>query len=51
MGDCSPDHGLLANQDDASRVYVVTGDTSAEYHWIHDRWPRLVAFNKEMNAV
>ena len=43
--------GLPVNQDDESRVYVVTVDTTAKYHRIHDRWPRLVAFNKEMNAV
>jgi putative SOS response-associated peptidase YedK len=34
--------GLLANHQDQMRVYVVTIDTPAEYHWIHDRWPRLV---------
>jgi len=34
--------GLLATRDDQTRVYVVTTDTPAEYHWIHDRWPRLV---------
>lgn len=34
--------GLLATCDDQARVYVVTTDTPAEYHWIHDRWPRLV---------
>jgi hypothetical protein len=43
--------GLLANHDDESRVYLVTIDTPAEYHYIHDRWPRLVALNKEPNAV
>ena len=34
--------GLLATHEDQARVYVVTTDTPAEYHWIHDRWPRLV---------
>jgi len=34
--------GLLANFADQSRLYVVTTDTPDEYHWIHDRWPRLV---------
>lgn len=34
--------GLLANRGDESRVYVVTTDTPAEFHYIHDRWPRLV---------
>jgi putative SOS response-associated peptidase YedK len=34
--------GLLANFTDQSRLYVVTTDTPDEYHWIHDRWPRLV---------
>lgn len=34
--------GLLATYGSEARVYVVTTDTPAEYHWIHDRWPRLV---------
>lgn len=34
--------GLLASHESEARVYVVTTDTPAEYHWIHDRWPRLV---------
>jgi hypothetical protein len=43
--------GLLANFGDESRVYVVTIGIPSEYHYIHDRWPRLVALNKEMHAV
>jgi len=43
--------GLLANHGEETRVYVVTIDTPAEYHYIHDRWPRLVELNKEPNAV
>lgn len=34
--------GLLAERNEEHRVYVVTTDTPAEYHYIHDRWPRLV---------
>ena len=43
--------GLLSNHEEESRVYVVTIDTPAEYNYIHDRWPRLVALNKEPHAV
>lgn len=32
---------LLAERDGEQRVYVVTEETPPEYHWIHDRWPRL----------
>ena len=32
---------LLAERDGEQRVYVVTEETPHEYHWIHDRWPRL----------
>ncbi len=32
---------LLAERDGEQRVYVVTEETLSEYHWIHDRWPRL----------
>jgi hypothetical protein len=32
---------LLAERDGEQRVYVVTEETPAEYHWVHDRWPRL----------
>ena len=32
---------LLAERDGEQRVYVVTEETPSEYHWIHDRWPRL----------
>lgn len=42
--------GLLANNGEESRVYVVTIDTPAEYHYIHDRWPRLVEPNQESHA-
>ena len=34
--------GLLASHEEEARGYVVTVDTPAEFHWIHDRWPRLV---------
>jgi hypothetical protein len=34
--------GLLAQVHGECRLYDVTEDTPAEYHWIHDRWPRLV---------
>lgn len=34
--------GLLAERNGELRVYVVTVNTPPEYHWIHDRWPRLV---------
>lgn len=33
--------GLLAERNDALRVYVVTVSTPPEYAWIHARWPRL----------
>lgn len=33
---------LLAQRDNEQRVYVVTEETPPQYHWIHDRWPRLV---------
>lgn len=36
--------GLLAERDDQQRVYVVTEETPPEFHWIHDRWPRLVKY-------
>ena len=39
--------GLLANHGEESRVYAVTINTPAEYHYIHDRWPRLVELNME----
>jgi len=32
---------LLAERDGEQRVYVVTEMMPPEYHWIHDRWPRL----------
>ncbi|WP_292929298.1 hypothetical protein [Nitrosomonas sp.] len=32
---------LLAERDVEQQVYVVTEKTPPEYHWIHDRWPRL----------
>ena len=32
---------LLAERNGEQRVYVVTEETPPEYHWIHDRWPRL----------
>jgi putative SOS response-associated peptidase YedK len=25
-----------------TKVYMVTEETPHEYHWIHDRWPRLI---------
>ncbi|SFK63183.1 hypothetical protein SAMN05216302_10116 [Nitrosomonas aestuarii] len=34
--------GLLAERDKETWVYVVTIETSPEYAWIHDCWPRLV---------
>ncbi len=34
--------GLLAERKGEQRVYVVTVNSPPEYHWIHDRWPRLV---------
>ncbi|SFM43505.1 hypothetical protein [Nitrosomonas communis] len=33
---------LLAERNDEHRVYIVTEETPPQYHWIHDRWPRLV---------
>jgi len=33
---------LLAERGGEQRVYVVTQETPSEYHWIHDRWPRLI---------
>lgn len=38
--------GLIANHGEESRVYVVTVDTPLEYHYIHDRWPRIVSRNE-----
>lgn len=52
--DLPPDQalqGLITVHDNEARVYVVTTDTPAEYNYIHDRWPRLVALNKEPDAV
>ena len=34
--------GLVAERNGEQRVYIVTEDTPPEYHWIHDRWPRLI---------
>jgi putative SOS response-associated peptidase YedK len=39
--------GLLAKHNDETRIYVVTTDTSTEYDWIHDRWPRLVELSEK----
>lgn len=39
--------GLLTEQDNESRVYVVTVPPPIEYSWIHDRWPRLVKLSKQ----
>lgn len=33
---------LLAERGGEQRVYVVTEETSPEYHWIHDHWPCLI---------
>ncbi len=33
---------LLAERAGEQRVYIVTEETPPEYHWIHDRWPRLI---------
>ena len=33
---------LLAERGGEQRVYIVTEETPPEYHWIHDRWPRLI---------
>ena len=33
---------LLAERGGEQRAYIVTEGTPSEYHWIHDRWPRLV---------
>ena len=33
---------LLAERGSEQRVYIVTEETPPEYHWIHDRWPRLM---------
>jgi putative SOS response-associated peptidase YedK len=33
---------LLAERGGEQRVYMVTEKTPHEYHWIHDRWPRLI---------
>ena len=43
--------GLLATHEDQARVYVITTDTPAECHWIHDRWPRLVNRSGVVNIV
>lgn len=32
---------LLAERSGEHRVYIVTEEAPSEYHWIHDRWPRL----------
>lgn len=32
---------LLAERFGEQRVNVVTEEAPPEYHWIHDRWPRL----------
>ncbi len=34
--------GLVAERNGEQRVYVVTEETPPEYHWIHDRWLRLI---------
>lgn len=34
--------GLVAERNGEQRVYIVTEETPPEYHWIHDRWPRLI---------
>ena len=33
---------LLAERGGEQRANIVTEGTPSEYHWIHDRWPRLV---------
>ena len=41
---------LLAERDGEKRVYVVTEETPPEYHWIHDRWPRLRKLSDKLIA-
>ncbi|MDV6344762.1 hypothetical protein [Nitrosomonas sp. Is37] len=43
--------GLLAERNGEQRVYVVTVNTPPEYHWIHDRWPRLVKLPHQREAT
>jgi putative SOS response-associated peptidase YedK len=38
---------LLAERNDEHRVYIVTEETPPQYHWIHDRWPRLVRLSDQ----
>jgi putative SOS response-associated peptidase YedK len=38
---------LLAERNDECRVYIVTEETPSQYHWIHDRWPRLIRLSDQ----
>lgn len=43
--------GLLAERDDEQRIYVVTEETPPEYHWIHDRWPRVIRISDSEPSI
>lgn len=43
--------GLLAERKGEKRVYVVTINSPPDYHWIHDRWPRLVKLSGRNRAA
>jgi hypothetical protein len=38
---------LLAERNNERRVYIVTEETPSQYHWIHDRWLRLVKLSDQ----
>jgi hypothetical protein len=40
--------GLLARHENVARVYMVTVETPAEYHYTHDHWPRVVNLHAPM---
>ena len=42
---------LVVEQDSATRLYIVTEDTPPEYSWVHDRWPRLINFQGNINET
>ena len=40
--------GLQARHENVARVYMVTVETPAEYHYTHDRWSRMVNLHAPM---
>lgn len=42
---------LVIGEEEQQRVYVVTTEPTAEYVWIHDRWPLLVRLPGTMLSV